>query len=520
MSFSTSIGTLSVEEKVGQLFQIGFPGPRITGELAELVSDYHVGGILYFRDNIESLDAAAALSEQLRELASDQVAPPLISVDEEGGAVSRLRGAVHLPSQMAIGATGEPAYAREAGTVAGRQLASAGVTVNLAPVLDVNSDPENPVIGTRAYGDDPESVAAFGEAYIEGLQSQGVSACAKHFPGHGDTAVDSHFDLPVIPHGRDRLDAVELVPFRRAIDGGVDSVMTAHVSFPSVDPEPGRPATLSQEVLTGLLREDLGFDGVIVTDCMEMSAITDYSGTVEGAVQSLAAGADSVVVSHTPEKQRAAIEAVVEAVESGRLSEARIDDSVARILALKSRAGDDGTTFDPDEVAAVADRIAGAAVTVVRDEPGTLPIEARLVTVVAFDGADASPVADAVGDYGAHPLVGRLRSHGVDVKFVRSSPPIDASALETTGPVIVLSDDAANDPDQQASIEGFAESTGDLVVLAVRNPYDVRVLPAARTFVTCYDRSPACLRASADVLIGARPARGRCPVRRLSAEGP
>lgn len=508
---------MTLEQKVGELFHVGFSGIDVTDELSGLVTDAHVGGVIYFTRNITSPAAVAAISEDLQELADQEAAPLALSVDEEGGSVTRITGGVHLPGHMAIGATGDPRYAREAGSVAGGQLADVGITMNLAPVLDVNVNPENPVIGSRSFGDDPSMVGRFGSAYIDGLQDQGVSACAKHFPGHGDTAVDSHLDLPVIDHNLNRLRQVELAPFERAIDHGVDSIMTAHVSFPAIEPEAERPATLSRAVLTQLLREELEFDGVIVTDCLEMDAIADDVGTVEGAIQAIEAGADILIVSHTPSIQRAAIDGVVDAVEAGRIAESRIDASVERSLALKHERSQDGpdAPFDPVAGRGVAHRIAAEAVTLFRNASGILPLETGAVTLIAFDVERLSGVVDGRAEAEPKAFVDQLRQHGFEVTTRLLAPGSALPPIPSERPTIVHSDDALQAPAQQTTVAELHRTVGELVVLAVNNPYDVRVLPSVATYLTCYDRSPACQRAAADVITGKREARGTPPVRVL-----
>lgn len=243
-----------------------------------------------------------------------------------------------MPGGMAIAAAGSVEDAYQAALISGRELSAMGINLNYAPVLDVNNNARNPVIGVRSFGESPEKVADYGAATIRGFQDAGVAATAKHFPGHGDTDVDSHLDLPTVRHDRARMDSVELVPFRRAIAEGVDAMMSAHIYFPALEQEK-LPVTLSKAVLTGLLREELGFGGIIMTDCMEMNAIAEHYGTVEASVLAIEAGADIVLISHRADRQLAASEAILHAVAEGRISETRIDDSVRRLLALKVKRG-------------------------------------------------------------------------------------------------------------------------------------------------------------------------------------
>ena len=311
--------------------------------------------------------------------------PLFISVDQEGGYVARLPRATSFPGNMGLGAAGDPALTRKVGEVTARELRACGINMNFAPVVDVNSNPSNPVIGVRSFGESADSVAELGVAMVEGLQNEGVCATIKHFPGHGDTSLDSHIALPTVPHDKARLKTVELKPFQAAIDAGVDVVMTAHVTFPAFEPKPGLPATLSRRVLTGLLREDMGFTGLIVTDAMEMGAIVKNFGLEEAAVMAVNAGADIVLVGW-PQDWRDAVrvvDALNKAVAEGEIPMSRIDESVQRVLEVKERrrilsaplvdekkAKVSVSTEDSRKFALEAAR---KSICVVRDEKGFIP---------------------------------------------------------------------------------------------------------------------------------------------------
>lgn len=328
---------MSLEERVGQLFLVGFHSPNVDSQIKDLIENYHVGGVIYFTRNIKNLEQTKNLSDNLQELALNRGAqiPLFISVDQEGGEIRRIKDLSYFPANKVLGAAVGPKKMRKIAAVTARELKGVGINFNLAPVLDVNNNPNNPVIGERSFGADPELVAQMGTAYIKGLQSEGVIAAAKHFPGHGDTAVDSHTELPVIKHNRDRLDAVELYPFQKAIEAGVEAIMAAHIYFPAVEPEIGIPASLSKAVLTDLLRGDLKFQGLIVTDDLEMGAITRNFGTAAAAVRSIKAGSDLVLISHTHGLQKEAVKAVTAAVKNGEISKERIRKSVRKIIKLK-----------------------------------------------------------------------------------------------------------------------------------------------------------------------------------------
>jgi beta-N-acetylhexosaminidase len=325
---------------IGQILMAGFPGQGADHQVRHLLVDHQVRNLILFGRNVASLEQVRALTCSLHELAATAGVEDalLIATDQENGIVRRLAPDLPgLPGNMALGATGRPALSRQVGFATGRLLRTLGIQVNLAPVLDVNNNPQNPVIDVRAFHEDPDQVAGFGVEMVRGLQAAGVAACGKHFPGHGDTAVDSHSALPWIPHELDRLRSVELKPFRASIAAGIDMLMTSHVVLPNVDPD-GVPATVSRRVLTGLLRQELGFQGVVITDCLEMSAIVKTLGVGEGAVQALLAGADMVLVSHRLDRQEEAIQAIVRAVQKGRLPADRVQEAAARVRVLRCRA--------------------------------------------------------------------------------------------------------------------------------------------------------------------------------------
>lgn len=332
--------TDELKRKIGQMMVVGFPGGEEGYEQLERVLKSTAAGniILFSRNFATAEEAHAVIAEVNRRVQAATGTRPLVCLDQEGGIVARIRqGVTPIPGAMAIGA----AYGagrislhdvREIGRICGSELAAIGVNWNLAPVVDVNVNPDNPVIGVRSFGEEPELVADLASAYLAGLESAGVAGTAKHFPGHGDTNMDSHLSLPLIPHGMERLEKVELVPFKRLIAENVPVVMTAHVRFPAVEPDE-LPATLSKRVLTGLLRGKLGYRGLITTDCLEMKAI---AGRFEdAAARAVEAGADFVMISHTAEAQEAAFESIVKFIEAGRITEAQIDESVARIAAAK-----------------------------------------------------------------------------------------------------------------------------------------------------------------------------------------
>ncbi len=330
------------EALVGQLLLIGWAGTSADAAV-EAIETLRPGGIVYVAANADSAERATAINLGLDGAAQGVgIVPLLKAIDHEGGEIQRIADVENLGSNLAF-ARGRPSEeeACERGAIHARQLRAMGFEMNLAPVLDVNTKPDNPVIGSRSYGARPDLVARLGSAYIRGLRSGGILAVAKHFPGHGATSVDSHLGLPVLDFGRRRLDSVELVPFRRAIDPDidVDAVMTGHVALPRIDPS-GLPATLSQPVISGILRGELGFEGLVVSDDLAaMAAITDDFAPDEAAVLAIGAGVDMLIVVGDLERQTIIRDALLAALTSGELSRDRIMDAVVHVLEAKARAG-------------------------------------------------------------------------------------------------------------------------------------------------------------------------------------
>lgn len=325
--------------RIGQHFVCGFDGLEMDETFIEAVKRYKIGNVILFARNIASKEQLFQLCQDIQKLVQQECGhPALITIDQEGGMVTRLSGdCTNVPSAMAIAATKTTQSAFKAGRITAAELMALGVNVDFAPCLDVNSNPDNPVIGVRSYGDDDEVVSSFGLAMIDGLQSAGVMAVAKHFPGHGDTHLDSHVALPVVQGTREELEE-HLTPFRRAVHDGVMGIMTSHILFPNLESE-NLPATMSRSIISGLLRSELGFKGLIFSDCMEMDAIAKHYGTVKGAVAALKAGVDLVCISHRVGLGCEAVEAVEAALDAGLLSEEELRRSTETILLAKDMLG-------------------------------------------------------------------------------------------------------------------------------------------------------------------------------------
>ena len=327
--------SLTLEEKVGQLFIVSIPGKTLSSGDRAFLSDCHIGNIILFAANIDSLEQTASLNASIRQTISDNTGVvPFISVDQEGGKVMRVMDACLAPPMMAVGSIGDTGIARELGALMGEQLYTLGFNLDFAPDADVNSNPNNPIIGDRSFGEDPQAVASMVSAFAEGLQSSGVLGCIKHFPGHGDTSEDSHTSLPCVKTSREELEKTELVPFRSGIEAGVAMTMVGHILYPALGADKV-PASLSSDVIQGVLRDELGFNGLIVTDSLSMGAVTNTWGQTKSCVMAFKAGVDMLLINDTEAVMRGCYQAVLDAVRSGEISEKRLDDSVRRILETK-----------------------------------------------------------------------------------------------------------------------------------------------------------------------------------------
>lgn len=326
------MATTTLRDRIGQLFMLGFTGKTLTPELTDFFSDLKPGGVILFSRNLENPAQIVELTNSLQKLAKAD--PLLIAIDQEGGRVSRLpSGFTIFPPCAWFGECNSTEMAYAASAVTAKELRAVGINMNMAPVLDVNTNPANPVIGDRAVSGDPAQAAELGLAIMRGLQDHRVVACGKHFPGHGDTSADSHLELPTVTASAERLQRVELRPFAQVIPHGLASIMTAHVLYPALDPD--SPATLSASILTGILRTQLRFDGLIVTDDLEMRAIVDHHGIEDASIRALHAGADMLLICKDPTRQVKAMEAVLHAVERGEIASERITASLARLAKVK-----------------------------------------------------------------------------------------------------------------------------------------------------------------------------------------
>ncbi len=512
---------MTLEQRVGQVFMLGFEGTTLNGSNRTLIHNLHLGGVTLFARNIENGHQLAKLDADLQTIADPF--PLFVSVDQEGGLVVRVTdGATVFPGNMAVGATGDTALAGRVAQASADELLAMGVNMALAPVVDVNTNPLNPVIGVRSFGSDVGDVERMGQETVKGLQGQGVSAVAKHFPGHGDTAIDSHLDLPVVTHSRERLESTELKPFQAAMQAGVDGVMTAHLYLPAIEPQPNRPATLSHAVLTGLLREQLGFQGLILTDALDMEAIKRDRSAAEAAVEAFEAGADMLLVAGITAEDRARLgegpPALLAAVQSGRVTEERLDQSVLRVLEAKLKRGivagvvsapatPSESVLNSPEHRALALEAARKAVTLQRDDAHVLPLKSSQRVLVVVPDAPTRSLAE--DDELASSLVDAVRQFAP--RAIGASPRGAADAARNVDVVVFGTYDLAQSADQQVLARGLAAAGKPVVAVSLRGPYDAAAAPFIGTFLTVYGDRPVHLQEAAEALFGQLTPTGRVP---------
>ncbi|MFS0749394.1 beta-N-acetylhexosaminidase [Oceanobacillus sp. 1P07AA] len=336
LDVSSLVEEMSLDEKIGQMIVGGIDGTELNNDTQDMIENYHVGGVILFADNIESKTQTTNLMNDIKKVNDNNPYPLLLGVDEEGGSVTRMPDEIiSLPPSGSIGKEQDQELAFEVGTLLGKQMRGLGFNLDFAPVLDVNSNPDNPVIGERSYGDDPHLVSEMGVQTMKGIENEGIISVVKHFPGHGDTSEDSHLELPKVDKSLKELSDLELIPFENAISEGADVVMIAHILLPQIETE--YPSSMSEDIITGLLREDMGFDGVVISDDLTMGAITEDFRIEEAAIQSVKAGSDIVLIAHHPDAVTSVHKELKAAVKNGDINEERINESVERIIHLKRK---------------------------------------------------------------------------------------------------------------------------------------------------------------------------------------
>ncbi|MCL4876340.1 MAG: beta-N-acetylhexosaminidase [Anaerolineae bacterium] len=506
----------SLEEKVGQMMMVGFPQLEPPDYLLDWLREGRVGGVILFARNVASPHQLADLTAALHAAARS---PILISIDQEGGTVARLReGFTESPGAMALGAADSEALAEELAYMMGVEMRALGINWNLAPVVDVTHDINNPTVGTRSPGSDAALISRLAAAQVRGFQAAGVAACPKHFPGLGNTPVDTHHAQAIITGSLDYLWEHDLVPFRAAIQAGAAAVMISHVTFEALDPQ--HPATLSRSVITTLLRQEIGFSGMTSTDCMEMKAVAAHYRPGESAVIAALAGEDVILFSHTRAMQEEAYEALLAAAQSGRVPLSRIDEAVSHITALKARfaiteAPHPDLIRHPDHLA-LAEKAARAGIVMLKNDPSLLPVNPhQKVIVVEFYSYLESEAMERAEQSNFGKL---LRKTFPALPHIALSPTqpdtaaIDQAQIQAADVLILATRSAHLNPAQQAAAAAMLKAARKSILLCLRNPYDVDVLPPADVILcACGDSTPS-LQAVLDVLAGQFTPTGKLPV--------
>lgn len=515
-----------METTIGARLLLTFAGAEAPPEILGRIAGQGPAGVTLFRHlNSGTPAQLRALTAQLQAAARAAGLPALlICADQETGQLQAIPGTTPFPGNLALGAAGDAELARRVGAAVGGELAAVGVNVNYAPSCDVNVNPANPVIGARSFGEEPGAVAALAAALIAGMQAAGVAATAKHFPGHGDTALDSHHGTPVLAHGAERLEAVELAPFRAAVGAGVRLVMSGHLAAPALSGDPALPATLSAALLGELLRGRMGFGGVTVSDSLNMAGAGGGLGLAQLCERAAAAGMDLLLLQHTPAEEAAVYAALVAAARAGRLDAGHHAAAVARVRALQAWAAAQPQPglelVGCAEHRALADEAARRAITVVRDTAGLLPLRlpaGARVAVVVPSPADLTP-ADTSSYERADLTAAVRRYHPTAARYlVPADPTADDVAhlregLAGCDLAIVATINAWQQPGQAALVRALIAAGIPTLVVALRLPYDLAAFPEAPTFVCAYSILPPSLEALAAALWGRAPAPGRLPV--------
>lgn len=536
-----TLADMTLDQKIGQMIMpwvMGDFAPEGTASfdrIARLIDDHHIGGFIMSVGTPADVAARTNIYQRRSEF------PLLVAADLETGAGFRFRGAVHLPglhdlggatmlpSMMALGAAADRGLAWEAGRITAIEARAVGVHVPFAPVLDVNSNPDNPIINTRSFGEDPAAVSELGVCFVEGLQSHGAIATGKHFPGHGDTETDSHLALPVIRVGAERLRSVELASFQAAIDGGIGGIMTAHIALPGITEEDRLPATLSPAVMTGLLREEMGFEGLIFSDALDMNAIDQLFSREEAAVQAVLAGVDVLLM---PPDPAAAIRGVRQAVEGGRIAESRLDASVRRILRAKEDLGlHEERTVDLEAVhqsvgipehTGVAREIAERSLTLLSNRGGLLPLagtrSARVLSVTyrrdndlmagrAFDRTLGQTYASVDSR-----TVGRSSGRADYDALLQAARGRDLVVVSAHVTAVSYSGSVAAPPELSRFIRELDGLGVPHVVVSFGSPYLVREFPDVRAYLMAWSGSEASQVAAARALVGQGAIQGESPI--------
>lgn len=511
---------MNLADLAAQLIMIDLPASTLSEVCQQHLREHPWGGILLFARNLENRRQALSLMEEVEKLSPGL--PPLMAVDQEGGLVDRIRfpDTVLTPGLMALAASGDPEVTRRAHFIMGQQLHEMGFHIDFAPCVDINSNADNPVIGVRSCGEDPSEVARHAQAACLGLRQGGVAATAKHFPGHGDCSLDSHVALPTLPHSMERLQTVELVPFQSCIEGGVEAMMTAHITFPALDPRPGRAATLSQPIVDGLLRQAMNYQGVIFSDSLEMQAIADHYGSGEATVLAVEAGCDMVICCGGPEQHRQALEALVEAVQGGRLERSRLEQSWQRLQLLRKGlppmqrcAENRHLEAQKAEMKQLVER----TITLVRNQDNLLPLQDKKVLLLSPDLLPLTPLGEMAR---SDSVLQHLQLDGVELSEAHYPAETRGPALEhllnqaRSAEVVLFTVYARHRlPDATRELgQALLQANPKTLLISLSSPYVLRDLPEMPAFLCSYNYTPLSLEALGRVLTGHLQPQGRLTV--------
>lgn len=477
---------------LGQKIILGFHGTELPEQFVALIREYQIGNVILFQRNVESAEQLRRLCGEIRSVIMDACGIlPFIVIDQEGGMVSRLPAdAVNIPSAMALGATADPVNGTVCAKITARQLRGLGPNFNMAPVLDVNTNANNPVIGVRSYGDDPHKVGKFAEAVVKGYMNTGIFCCGKHFPGHGDTAVDSHLGLPVVEKTLDELEKAELIPFRRAIDAGIPAIMSSHILFPQIEKE-RIPCTMSRTIITDLLKRKLGFKGLVFSDCLEMQAIQKFYGTAIGMASAFKAGVDLAEISSTFALEQEAVAYVNEAAQNGEFDLQEIRESAEKIIAYKKYL--EGCEIREEscnrpEDRAIVKKMAEKAVSCYSGKAFTVDKGTFYCGCADYRTTNAANKEAAV-----EPFAEFMQKHlGGGCLVTDKNPDEDqilaaVKAAKSWDSIVLATCNAHLFRGQLQLAEALAALGKPMMIAATRNPYDLPMLPDCACRISVFD---------------------------------
>ena len=507
---------MDIKYLVGQRLVCGFEGTEMSQDFIRLVKEYKLGNVILFQRNIESMAQVKQLCADIQRLVKKETGHyAFIAIDQEGGAVTRLsKDACNVPGAMAVAATGNPKNAEVLAEITANEMKYLGINFNLALVMDVNNNPNNPIIGVRSYGDTAETVMKYGVAALQGYQKEKVLCCAKHFPGHGDTAVDSHLGLPIIDKTLEELEKMELVPFRAVIENGIPAVMSSHILFPKLEPD-NVPCTMSKRIITGILKERIGFQGLVLSDCVEMDAIRKYYGTSKGIVAAMSAGVDMVFVSHTAEVQEKGFQAVYKAIEDKELSLEEMQKVAEKIISYKEKyisfaQTDMGCS---EEQRQMEREIRRKSITMTQGNIfllGKKPFFTGCVNYRATQAANEEDMQETFVEYMIKMFEGRgfATSKNPDQEEIKK---VIEMAGESTS-VIIGTNNGHLQSGQKALIKAVSKVNIPVMVIAMGNPYDLEGLPENITGIAAWDNSIMTLELLVEMLQGKWEPEGKLPI--------